>query len=178
MVDRQAQGVVLRPDDITPHERGGGARTIPLVGPRIGAAGFMSGITLFAPGAAIALHTHNCEESVVLLEGDAIAEIAGARHTLRPLDTSWIPADVPHRFINASPTQGMKILWTYARADATRTLVETGETRPVAAEHAPAEHVGPAPAAPAPAAPAPAAPAPAAPAPAAPAPAAPGPATP
>lgn len=29
----------------------------------------------------------------------------------------------------------MKILWIYARTDATRTLVETGETRPVLAEH-------------------------------------------
>ena len=31
--------------------------------------------------------------------------------------------------------QGMKILWIYGRIDATRTLVETGETRPISAEH-------------------------------------------
>jgi hypothetical protein len=30
----------------------------------------------------------------------------------------------------------MKILWTYASPDATRTLRDTGETRPVALEHA------------------------------------------
>jgi hypothetical protein len=30
----------------------------------------------------------------------------------------------------------MKILWIYASAQATRTLVETGETRFVSAEHA------------------------------------------
>jgi hypothetical protein len=34
-----------------------------------------------------------------------------------------------------SPDRGMKILWIYASPNATRTLVETGETRPVAAEH-------------------------------------------
>jgi hypothetical protein len=30
----------------------------------------------------------------------------------------------------------MRIFWTYASIEATRTLVATGETRPVAAEHA------------------------------------------
>jgi len=30
----------------------------------------------------------------------------------------------------------MKILWIYASTQATRTLTETGETRPVSAEHA------------------------------------------
>ncbi|KAF1018141.1 MAG: hypothetical protein GAK30_03799 [Paracidovorax wautersii] len=42
---------------------------------------------------------------------------------------------MPHRFRNASETESMKILWIYGSADATRTLVETGETRPIAAEH-------------------------------------------
>jgi len=136
MSDNSPKAVILRPDEITAADRGGGAKTIPLVGPKIGATGFLNGITSFAPGAAIPLHKHNCEESVVLLEGHAIAEIDGVRHEVKPLDTTWIPADVPHRFINASDTEGMKILWIYARTDATRTLIETGETRPVAAEHA------------------------------------------
>ena len=130
------KGIVLRPDEMTAHERGGGARTIPLVGPGIGATSFMNGVTIFAPGAAIQLHKHDCEESVLPLEGHAIAEIDGERFALKPQDVSWVPAEVPHRFINASATEGMKILWTYARPDATRTLIETGETRPVSAEHA------------------------------------------
>jgi len=29
----------------------------------------------------------------------------------------------------------MKILWTYASVNATRTLTESGETRPITAEH-------------------------------------------
>jgi putative monooxygenase len=136
MVDDAPQGVILRPDELPAADRGGGAKTIPLVGPRIGATGFLNGITSFGPSAVIPLHKHNCEESVMLLEGHAIAEIDGVLHELKPLDTTWIPADLPHRFINASSTEGMKILWIYARTDATRTLIETGETRPVAAEHA------------------------------------------
>ena len=129
------KGAVLYPAQMKAYERGGGAKTIPLVGPRIGAKSFLNGMTIFAPGAAIPLHTHNCEESVLLLEDEAIAEIDGERHAIKAGDISWIPEGVPHRFINASSTEGMRILWIYARTDATRTLVETGETRPVLAEH-------------------------------------------
>jgi len=127
---------VLRPDQIKSHDRGGGARTTPLVLPSIGASTFINGITEFGPGAAIAFHSHNCEESVVLLEGHAFLDIAGEVHELKPLDTTFIPPNVPHRFRNRSATEGMKILWIYASVNATRTLVDTGETRPVAAEHA------------------------------------------
>jgi quercetin dioxygenase-like cupin family protein len=133
-VNVMSKGVILHSNDLPAYERGNGNRTIPLAGPRIG-AGFLNGITVIAPGSAIALHTHNCEESVVVLEGNAVAEIDGERHELSARDASWIPADLQHRFINASQTATLTILWTYARTDATRTLVETGDTRPVSAEH-------------------------------------------
>ena len=128
------KGVILSPNRLPAYERGNGNRTIPLAGPRIGAA-FLNGITVIAPGSAIPLHTHNCEESVVVLGGQAVAEIDGERHELSAHDASWIPAELPHRFINASRTEPLTILWTYARPDATRTLVETGDTRAVSAEH-------------------------------------------
>ena len=128
------KGVILSPSRLPAYERGNGNRTIPLAGPRIG-AGFLNGITVIAPGSAIQLHTHNCEEIVVVLEGRAVAEIDGEQHEVGAHDASWIPADVPHRFINSSRTESLTILWTYARPDATRTSVETGETRPVSAEH-------------------------------------------
>lgn len=127
---------VLRPDQMNSHDRGGGARTTPLVLPSVGATTFINGITEFGPGTAIPFHSHNCEESVVMLEGHAFLDIAGEVHELKPLDTTFIPPNVPHRFRNMSQTEGMKILWIYASVNATRTLVETGETRAVAAEHA------------------------------------------
>ena len=131
-----ATPAVLRPARIPSHDRGGGARTTPLVLPSLGATTFINGITEFGPGAAIPFHSHNCEESVVLLEGHAFLDIAGEVHELKPLDTTFIPPNVPHRFRNRSATEGMKILWIYASVHATRTLVETGETRPITAEHA------------------------------------------
>ena len=126
---------ILRPSECTARERGGGARTIPLVNALVGSEKTLSGITEFDPGAAIALHYHNCEETVVLLSGEGIAEIDGEQFTVRPLDTSWIPAGVPHRFRNASATEKMRIYWTYSSVDANRTIVATGITTRIDVEH-------------------------------------------
>jgi quercetin dioxygenase-like cupin family protein len=130
-----ARPLVLRPAELKSYDRGGGARTTPLVSPAHGAGGFINGITEFGPGVAIPFHSHNCEESVMLLAGDAILDILGEEHRLVPLDTTWIPPNVSHRFRNMSDTQPMKILWIYASPQATRTLTDSGETRPVSAEH-------------------------------------------
>lgn len=127
--------VVLRPSALPTRERGGGASTTPLVGPPIGASAFINGITSFAPGSAIPFHSHNCEESVMLLEGEAVLEIDGRHIPLQPLDTTWIPPNVPHRFRNSSDSQPMRIFWIYGRLDATRTITETGQTNFVSAEH-------------------------------------------
>ena len=135
MNTQTARPGIFRPDEIKAHERGGGARTIPLVNRASGTTSFINGITIFEPGAAIPLHRHNCEESVMLLEGNAIAEIDGERHALKPQDTTFIPAGLPHRFINASSSEPMKILWIYASVNANRTIVETGDTRSIDAEH-------------------------------------------
>lgn len=130
-----SSAILLRPADLKTYERGGGARTTPLVSPSLGAKSFITGITSFDPGVAIPFHSHNCEESVVLLEGDAMMDIDGQEHRLQALDTTFIPPNVVHRFRNLSDSQPMKILWIYASPDATRTLQATGETRPVSAEH-------------------------------------------
>ncbi len=132
---RQHRPAVLRPQELKSYDRGGGARTTPLVSPTLGANGFINGITEFSAGVAIPFHSHNCEESVMLLEGDAVLDIEGEEHVLGPFDTTWIPPNVPHRFRNLSSEKPMKIFWTYASTRATRTLIETGETRPVSAEH-------------------------------------------
>lgn len=125
---------ILRPAELKTNDRGGGARTTPLVTRRCGSMSMINGITAFDPGAAIGLHMHNCEESVMVIEGEAIAEIDGVEHHLKTNDTTWIPANVPHRFINASDKL-MRIFWVYATVDATRTMLATGETRTIDAEH-------------------------------------------
>jgi 3-isopropylmalate dehydrogenase len=122
------QPVVLRPSAVTPRERGGGVRTFPLVSAGTGSTQTLSGVTEIEPGAAVPLHFHNCDETVVVLEGQAQAEIAGEGHEVGPGETTWIPAGVHHRFRNPSATERVRIFWTYASLDADRTLVETGKT--------------------------------------------------
>jgi putative monooxygenase len=126
---------IIRPSQLAARERGGGVRTIPLVTRAHGATVFINGITSFDPGAAVSLHFHNCEESVVILEGRAIVDIDGTEFEMGPQDTTFLPANIPHRFRNASSTAAMRILWTYASIDANRTILETRDTCRIDDEH-------------------------------------------
>ena len=121
-------GAILRPAGLPVKDRGGGIRTIPLVTAKLGSRSMLNGITTLDPGAAVPLHTHNCEESVVVLSGHARACIDGVETDLVARDTTWIPAGVPHFFCNISDSEPLSILWTYASIDATRTIVATGVT--------------------------------------------------
>jgi putative monooxygenase len=131
---------ILRPDALPVNDRGNGARTIPLVTRRCGSTSMINGITAFEPGAKIGVHFHNCEESVMILEGEAVAEIDGVRHHLKTGDTTWLPANVPHRFLNESNAT-MRIFWIYADVSATRTMVETGIEQSIDDEHAKAKQL-------------------------------------
>ncbi|WP_377842184.1 cupin domain-containing protein [Bosea sp. UC22_33] len=135
MIKASSNSVILKPEDIRSYDRGGGARTTPLVTKGLGATAFITGYTEFEGGAEIPFHFHNAEESVVLVEGEAIFDIGDDSIPVKVGDATFIPANVPHRFRNTSKTAPMKILWIYGSMDATRTLVETGETRPITAEH-------------------------------------------
>jgi putative monooxygenase len=141
VADRSAQlrdgrpATILRPSEITPRERAGNARTIPLVSQLVGAKDFLNGITMFGPGAAIPEHFHNCDESVMIIRGAAIAHIDGKTYPVALGDTSFIPAGIPHFFQNASDTEELHIFWTYASIDANRTIVATGVTTRIDEEH-------------------------------------------
>lgn len=130
-----ATEALLRPEEQKMADRGGGVRTIPLVSPGCGATQLINGITMFDPGAAVGLHWHNCEESVMVIEGDAVCVVDGREHALKTGDTTWLPPNLPHYFRNASTTKPMRIFWTYASAMATRTIASTGIEAPIAAEH-------------------------------------------
>ena len=125
---------ILHPDDLPVNDRGNGARTIPLVTRRCGSTSMINGITAFDPGAKIGVHFHNCEESVMILEGEAVAEIDGVRHHLKAGDTTFIPSNMPHRFLNESKAL-MRIFWIYADINASRTMVETGIEQTIDLEH-------------------------------------------
>ncbi|MFC9361286.1 cupin domain-containing protein [Rhodococcus sp. NPDC057014] len=90
---------------------------------------------MFGPGAAIPEHFHNCDESVLITKGSAVAHIDGVEYPVTVGDNSFIPAGIPHFFHNTSDTDELHIFRTYASVNANRTIVATGVTTRIDEEH-------------------------------------------
>ncbi len=120
--------MVLHPEQIEPFDRGSGVKTIPLVGKWNAETNKVTtGITVFGQGTGIPLHTHNVEETVLILEGDALVELGEQTLELSAGDATWAPAGVPHRFANRGAGE-MRIYWVYGGRYVTRTNCATGVT--------------------------------------------------
>ena len=120
--------LIISPDGVVPFDRGNGVVTIPYVGKWNCAENRVTtGQTQFAPGTGLPLHSHNVEESVLILEGEAVAEIGTQSFDLVAGQATWVPAGTPHRFANRGTTT-MRIYWVYGGRDVTRTITATGET--------------------------------------------------
>ena len=123
-----AQRLLIRPHSVAPFDRGNGVLTIPYVGRwNCETNRLTTGQTQFAEGTGLPLHSHNVEESVLVLEGEAVAEIGDESFDLVAGEATWVPAGIPHRFSNRGAGT-MRIYWVYGGRDVTRTMTATGET--------------------------------------------------
>jgi len=115
---------IVYSDQVEPYEYDQGIWVKKLAVPETGTESISVGVATFDPGASLPCHIHHCEESITIIEGEAFVEFAGQRIWLKPYDTSHMPAGTPHRFLNASASKKMSILWVYASPDMGRSLVD------------------------------------------------------
>jgi quercetin dioxygenase-like cupin family protein len=92
---------------------------------RLGSRGICGGYGLFEPGASLPCHYHGFDESITIVAGTAVCQVAGREYSVANYDTACIPQARPHRFLNRSD-RPMAMVWVYAGDEPDRTLVEPG----------------------------------------------------
>ncbi|WP_436374840.1 cupin domain-containing protein [Cytobacillus sp. BC1816] len=124
--------VISKYKDIKPFEMDKGVQFHDMMMKEMGPKTIIVGLATFEPGKELPCHIHNVEESVTILKGNAFCDVEGVRTALELYDTSFIPANIPHRFVNASNSEELVILWAYSQideslkqADVERIIVET-----------------------------------------------------
>ncbi len=100
-----------------------GLEALRLVNSGKGARHMTAGVATFSPGSAVFLHTHPCEETVIILEGQATAVVDGNTFQLGKYDATIVPPLVPHCFRNES-REPMVIAYFYPDVDVSRDPVD------------------------------------------------------
>ncbi|MCR2782961.1 MULTISPECIES: cupin domain-containing protein [unclassified Microbacterium] len=124
---------IVKFDQIEVLDRGGAVKTWPLItGESTGNTNDLAtGISIYPVGAGAPLHSHNCDEQVLILEGEGFVEVHEAdgliREQLKKDDTAYVKRDVFHRYQNTGDVP-MRILWIYPTGFVTRTFADTGKT--------------------------------------------------
>jgi quercetin dioxygenase-like cupin family protein len=105
------------------YELAPGALFRDLIAGRLGFRGICGGYGRFEPGASLPCHYHGFDESITIIEGTAVCQVAGREYTVSGRDTVCIPRSRPHRFLNRAE-RSMAMIWVYAGDEPDRTIVD------------------------------------------------------
>jgi putative monooxygenase len=105
------------------YELAAGTQFCDLFAGRYGSVGICGGYGRFQPGTSLPCHIHEYDESITIVEGEALCEVAGQRYRLSGYDTAFVPQGKPHRFLNESHSP-MAMIWVYAGSEPSRSIVD------------------------------------------------------
>ncbi|HKI34411.1 MAG TPA: cupin domain-containing protein [Gemmataceae bacterium] len=92
---------------------------------RLGSRGICGGYGLFESGASLPCHYHGFDESITIVAGTAVCQVAGREYVVSNYDTACIPQGRPHRFLNRTD-RPMAMVWVYAGDEPDRTVIDPG----------------------------------------------------
>lgn len=127
MTDQAKTPRIFTTSDIPAHDRGNGVTTRLFCSRSRCAAEVTTGTTTLPVGRSVQLHSHNCDEQIIILQGQAEAEFNGTRHPIGPMEVAYIPKDTVHCFHNVGSDEVL-MLFIYDAGAVTRTFAATGET--------------------------------------------------
>ncbi|MGR8919892.1 MAG: cupin domain-containing protein [Gammaproteobacteria bacterium] len=80
-------------------------------------------------GAATPVHRHDCEEVIVIFEGEGVCRVGDVEHHFKADDSLLIPPNVVHQIVNTG-SGDLRIMATLSMAPV-RVETETGEPMPL-----------------------------------------------